>query len=44
MRCSLARALEIIGDWWTPVILRDLFLGVSRFDALAKTSEFRATC
>ncbi len=36
MRCSLARALEKIGDWWTPVILRDLFLGVRRFDALAE--------
>jgi DNA-binding HxlR family transcriptional regulator len=36
MRCSLARALELIGDWWTPLVLRDLFLGVSRFDALAE--------
>jgi DNA-binding HxlR family transcriptional regulator len=36
MRCSLARALELIGDWWTPLILRDLFLGVARFDALAQ--------
>jgi DNA-binding HxlR family transcriptional regulator len=36
MRCSLARALEWIGDWWTPLILRDLFLGVKRFDALAE--------
>jgi DNA-binding HxlR family transcriptional regulator len=36
MRCSMARALELIGDWWTPLILRDLFLGVTRFDALAQ--------
>jgi DNA-binding HxlR family transcriptional regulator len=34
MRCSLARALELIGDWWSPLIIRDLFLGVSRFDDL----------
>jgi DNA-binding HxlR family transcriptional regulator len=34
MRCSLGRSLEVIGDWWTPLILRDLFLGVSRFDDL----------
>jgi DNA-binding HxlR family transcriptional regulator len=34
MRCSLARALEFIGDWWSPLIIRDLFLGVSRFDDL----------
>jgi DNA-binding HxlR family transcriptional regulator len=36
MRCSLARALELIGDWWTPLVLRDLFLGVTRFDALTQ--------
>jgi DNA-binding HxlR family transcriptional regulator len=36
MRCSLARALELIGDWWSPLIVRDLFLGVSRFDDLVK--------
>jgi DNA-binding HxlR family transcriptional regulator len=30
--CSVAQALEIIGEWWTPMILRDLFLGVTRFD------------
>jgi DNA-binding HxlR family transcriptional regulator len=29
--CSIARALEIIGDWWTPLIVRDAFLGVTRF-------------
>lgn len=34
MRCTLGRSLEVIGDWWTPLILRDLFLGVSRFDDL----------
>jgi DNA-binding HxlR family transcriptional regulator len=32
MRCSLARGLELIGDWWSPLIIRDLFLGVARFD------------
>ena len=36
MRCSLARALELIGDWWSPLIARDLFLGVSRFDDLVE--------
>ncbi|WP_374545959.1 winged helix-turn-helix transcriptional regulator [Rhodoblastus sp.] len=36
MRCSLARALELVGDWWTPLVLRDLFIGVKRFDALAE--------
>jgi DNA-binding HxlR family transcriptional regulator len=32
--CSLARALEVVGDWWSPLIIRDLFVGVSRFDDL----------
>ena len=36
MRCSLARALERIGDWWSPLIVRDLFLGVTRFDDLVE--------
>lgn len=36
MACSLARSLELIGDWWTPLIIRDLQLGVDRFDALAE--------
>lgn len=36
MHCSLARTLERIGDWWSPLILRDLFLGVRRFDELVE--------
>ncbi|HEX2575960.1 MAG TPA: helix-turn-helix domain-containing protein, partial [Aquihabitans sp.] len=34
--CSVAQTLEIIGEWWTPLILRDLFLGVRRFDDLVE--------
>ena len=30
--CSVARALEIVGERWTLLILRDAFLGVRRFD------------
>jgi DNA-binding HxlR family transcriptional regulator len=29
--CSVARTLEIVGDRWTWLIVRDAFLGVSRF-------------
>ena len=36
MACSMARSLELIGDWWTPLIIRDLQLGIDRFDALAE--------
>jgi len=30
--CSIARALELVGDRWTLLIVRDLLLGLSRFD------------
>jgi DNA-binding HxlR family transcriptional regulator len=26
MNCSIARALEIVGEWWTMLILREAFL------------------
>jgi len=32
--CSIARALEVLGDRWTILILRELFNGVHRFDDL----------
>ena len=32
--CSIARALEVVGERWTLLIVRDVFLGVRRFDAL----------
>jgi DNA-binding HxlR family transcriptional regulator len=32
MNCAVAQSLEIIGEWWTLLILRDAFLGVRRFD------------
>lgn len=34
MRCSIAGALELIGDRWAFLIIRDLSLGVRRFDDL----------
>jgi DNA-binding HxlR family transcriptional regulator len=30
--CSVARALELVGERWTLLIIRDAFLGVSRFE------------
>ena len=32
MNCSIAQALEVVGEWWTLLILRDSFLGVTRFE------------
>ncbi len=34
MHCSVAQCLEVVGDWWTMLIVRDAFLGVRRFDQL----------
>ncbi len=31
MNCSIARALELVGEWWTMLILREAFLGTRRF-------------
>jgi DNA-binding HxlR family transcriptional regulator len=33
MDCSVAQCLEVVGEWWTMLIVRDAFLGVTRFDA-----------
>ena len=30
--CSIARALEVLGDRWTILVIRDAFLGVRRFE------------
>jgi DNA-binding HxlR family transcriptional regulator len=32
MNCSVAQTLEVVGEWWTMLIIRDCFLGVTRFD------------
>ena len=32
MHCSIAQSLEILGEWWTLLVLRDAFLGVRRFE------------
>jgi DNA-binding HxlR family transcriptional regulator len=34
--CSVASTLEIIGERWTILILRDVFMGVRRFDDLQR--------
>ncbi|MFJ6013604.1 winged helix-turn-helix transcriptional regulator [Streptomyces sp. NPDC092952] len=32
--CAIAQALDVVGDWWTLLIVRDTARGVHRFDAL----------
>lgn len=34
--CSLAQSLEAVGDWWTPLIIRDVAVGVNRFDEIVE--------
>ena len=32
VNCSIAQCLEVVGEWWTMLIVRDALFGVSRFD------------
>ena len=32
MACPIARSLERVGEWWSILILRDAFSGMTRFD------------
>ena len=32
--CSIARTLDVIGEPWSPLILRDVFVGIDRFDRI----------
>jgi DNA-binding HxlR family transcriptional regulator len=34
MTCSIARTMDVIGEPWSPLILRDVWVGINRFDAL----------
>ncbi len=36
-RCPAARALDSVGDWWSMMILRDAFQGLTRFDEFQKS-------
>ncbi len=30
--CSVAQTFDVFGDWWIPLIMREVFYGVRRFD------------
>ena len=32
--CSIARTLDVIGEPWSPLILRDVWVGISRFEQI----------
>jgi DNA-binding HxlR family transcriptional regulator len=35
--CSVARTLEVVGDRWTLLVIRDAFLGLRRFEDFQKS-------
>ena len=39
--CSVARTVEVVGERWTMLILREAFLGVRRFDAMPARPRHR---
>lgn len=34
MACSIARTLDVFGEPWTPLILRDVYVGIGRFEQI----------
>ncbi|WP_018681424.1 winged helix-turn-helix transcriptional regulator [Actinokineospora enzanensis] len=34
MTCSIARTLDVIGEPWSPLVLRDVWVGLTRFEQL----------
>src|SRR5687767_1347879 len=37
--CAVARALEVIGDWWSLLILREAFRGKCRFSEFQRSLD-----
>ena len=36
MPCSIARSLAVAGEPWSPLVIRDVFVGINRFDDLQR--------
>jgi DNA-binding HxlR family transcriptional regulator len=36
MACSIARTLDVAGEPWSPLIMRDVWVGITRFDELQR--------
>ncbi len=34
--CSLARTLDIVGEWWTPLVIARIAVGLRRFDDIQR--------
>ncbi|WP_339485586.1 winged helix-turn-helix transcriptional regulator [Pseudomonas sp. EL_65y_Pfl2_R95] len=37
--CSIARSVDVLGDWWNLLILRELFWGATKFDEFQRNLE-----
>jgi DNA-binding HxlR family transcriptional regulator len=35
--CPIARTLEVVGEWWSLLIIRDALLGAKRFDEFKRS-------
>ena len=36
MACSIARSLAVAGEPWSPLVIRDVYVGITRFDDLQR--------
>ena len=34
MACSISRSFDLLGQTWVPLIVRDIYCGIHRFDEL----------
>lgn len=37
--CSIARSVDVLGDWWNLMIVRELFWGTNKFDEFQRNLE-----
>lgn len=43
MPCPIARSLERVGEWWSMLIIRDAFQGLTRFDEFQQSLQLSPT-
>ena len=36
MSCSIARSMAVAGEPWSPLVIRDVYIGINRFDDLQR--------
>lgn len=36
-QCPIARTTDLLGDWWTPMVMRSAFFGCGRFEEFQST-------